>query len=135
MARRGRVSFAMRVFLFELHSPRNFRERVSTEEKHSSNLRYDKKRLWNSYVRKDEGNTNRELGKMSCGHVHWVQMTQDMVLGSKQTGNFLTSRATFSFPRRNLLHRLCYTVVTNSYLCSGDTMILNKEITDAIVVQ
>lgn len=59
---------------------------------------------------KGEGNTNCELGKMSCGHVHWVQMTQGMVLGSKQTGNFLTSWATFSFPRGNLLHRPCYIV-------------------------
>jgi hypothetical protein len=60
------------------------------------------------HVHKSEDNTKSELGEMSCDHVDWVQMRQDMVLGSKQTRNFLTSWATFSFPKRNLLHRLCY---------------------------
>jgi len=74
----------------------------------SSNLSYDKKRLWKNHVHKNEGNTKSELGEMSCEHVDWVQMTQGMVLGSKQTGNFLTSWATFSFPRRDLLQRHRY---------------------------
>jgi hypothetical protein len=42
-------------------------------------------------VHKSEDNTKSELGEMRCELVDWVQMTQDMVLGSKETGNFLTS--------------------------------------------
>lgn len=102
---------------------------------HSSKLSYDKKWLWKSHVHKSEDNTKSELGEMRCELVDWVQMTQDMVLGSKETGNFLTSWATFSFPRRNLLHRLCYIVSNQSYMCSGDTLIWKKKITVTIVVQ
>jgi hypothetical protein len=58
------------------------------KKEHSSNLSYDKKRLWKSHVHKSEVNTKSELGEMSCQHVDWVQMKQDMVLGSKQ-GKFL----------------------------------------------
>jgi hypothetical protein len=86
-------------------------------------------------VHKSEDNTKSELGEMSCEHVDWVQMRQDMVLGSKETENFLTTLATFSFPKRNLLHRLCYIVITHSYMCSGDTLIWKKKIADTIVVQ
>lgn len=77
------------------------------KKEHSSNISYDTKRLWKSHVHKSEDNTKSELGETSCERVDWVQMKHDMVLGSKQTGNFLTSWATFSFSRMNLLHRLC----------------------------
>jgi len=75
---------------------------------HSSNLSYDKKRLWKSHVHKSEDNIKGELGETSCERVDCVQMKQDVVLGSKQTGNFLTSWATFSFSTTNLLHRLLH---------------------------
>jgi len=61
------------------------------KKEHIYTLSYDKKRLWKSHVCKREGNTKSELGEMSCERVDWVQMTQDMALGSKQTGKFLTS--------------------------------------------
>jgi hypothetical protein len=104
------------------------------KKEHSSNLSKDKKLLWKSHVHKSEDNTKSELGEMSCEHVDWIQMTQDMVLDSKETGNFLNSLATFSFPRRNMLHTLCYMVITHSYMCSGDTLIRRKKGTDAMVV-
>jgi hypothetical protein len=61
------------------------------KKEHSSNLSYDKKRLWKSHVHKSEDNTKSELGEMSCEHVDWITVMQDMVLCLKQTGSFLTS--------------------------------------------